>query len=120
MGVKISESYLKYVKSSIRKVFTKPVEELKLMKKTLHHIIQNEGEDTEVRIKAINQLQSVDSQMLSYHSKLPQIMGIVTTTAEKENNSNNINDNSTMIVMKHDAASNDCKCDRCTDLERRF
>ena len=59
--------------------------------------------------------------MLEYYRQLPQVMGIVTTavtTTAAENN--NINDNSTMIVMKHDAASNDYKCENCLDPERRF
>jgi hypothetical protein len=81
-------------------VFTKPVEELKLMKKTLHHIIENEGEDTEVRIKAINQLQSVNVQMLDYYRQLPQVMGIVTTTTTVQQNTNNNdnNNNSTTTI----------------------
>jgi hypothetical protein len=63
--------------------------------------------------------------MLDYYRQLPQVMGIVTTTAAgtttAAENNNNINDNnSTMIVMPHDPTSNNCKCDRCTDLERRF
>jgi hypothetical protein len=140
-GLDISFSYLLHIRASLRKdsmnqlqtyqkdrtaflteIFVLPVEELKLMKKTLHHIIENEGEDTEIRIKAINQLQSVNVQMLDYYRQLPQVISSIVTTAAAaaENNNNNINNSSTMIVMQHDPTSNNCKCNRCTDLEARF
>jgi hypothetical protein len=96
MQITISQDYLKHVKSSIRKeafqqlqvyradqmsylteIFLEPASELKLMKKTLHQIIENEEEDTEARIKAIAQLQNVNSQMIGYYQYLPQVMKAV-------------------------------------------
>jgi hypothetical protein len=60
--------------------------------------------------------------MLDYYRQLPQVMGIVITSAgtTTENKNNNINNSSTMIIIPHDPTSNNCKCNRCTDLEARF
>jgi hypothetical protein len=123
MQVKISGEYIRHLKYSIRKesfaqlkayradqmsylteVFLEPVSELKLMKKTLHRIIEDDEEDAEARIKAIAQLQNVNSQMLTYYQYLPQVMktlddgasggaGVVVGMGVVNNNNTNNNNN---------------------------
>jgi hypothetical protein len=139
-GLDISFSYLLHVRASLKKdsmnqlqayqkdrisfldeIFVQPVNELKLMKKTLHYIIQNEEEDTEARIKAINQLQSVNTQMIEYYRQLPQAMGIVATAiaaAAAENTNNNYSTTTTTTIkQKH---PDGCNCTECYDPEAKF
>jgi hypothetical protein len=105
-GLEISFSYLLNVRASLRKeamsqlrtyqrdrvsfleeIFTTPVNELKLLKRTLHRIIENEDEDTDQRIKAINQLQAVNDQMVGYYQRLPDIINAVVRVGNNNNNS---------------------------------
>jgi hypothetical protein len=102
----ISFSYLLHVRALLRKeamsqllayqrdrvsfleeIFTTPVNELKLLKRTLHRIIENEDEDTDQRIKAINQLQAVNDQMLGYYQRLPDVINAVARVGNNNNNS---------------------------------
>jgi uncharacterized protein (UPF0305 family) len=105
-GLDISFSHLLHVRASLRKeamsqlqayqrdrvsfleeIFTTPVNELKLLKRTLHRIIENEDEDTDQRIKAINQLQAVNDQMLGYYQRLPDIINAVVRVGNNNNSS---------------------------------
>jgi hypothetical protein len=74
-------------------VFFDRTKELKSMQKSLHEIIDNE-EDNEIRIKAINQLQSITTQLSNYYVQLPQIAGVSsnnTTSADTAVSNNSIN-----------------------------
>jgi hypothetical protein len=76
-------------------VFFDRTEELKSMQKTLHEIIET-NEDAKIKIKAIDQLQSMTSELSNYYGQLPQIanlgvdtFGTATTSIIENNESSN-------------------------------
>ena len=78
--------------SFLEEIFTTPVNELKLLKRTLHRIIENEDEDTDQRIKAINQLQAVNDQMQGYYQRLPDIINAVVSVGNNTTTTNTTSD----------------------------
>jgi hypothetical protein len=131
-GLDISFSHLLHVRASLRKeamsqlqayqrdrvsfleeIFTTPVNELKLLKRTLHQIIQDTNEDTDQRIKAINQLQSVNSQMIYYYNQLPNIMNTVNVNVNNNNNRNNNNNSNAIEYLEWCKNNNPNHPDHC-------
>jgi hypothetical protein len=87
-GIDISLPYLWSLKADIKKdseaelnlyqkdrfallnaIFFDRVEELKYMQKTLHKVIENNQDDGDIQIKAVNQLQSITTQLFNYYLK---------------------------------------------------
>ena len=102
------------------------------MQKTLHEVIENEG-DSEIKIKAVNQLQSITSQLARYYGQLPQIASFGATaglfpspSVVEENNNNGKEDKDSLFCVHCDKThfeSNECRqyifgdkdewCERC-------
>lgn len=144
MGVDISIDYLWHVKSDIKKdsigqlqayqkdkvsflteIFLSPTDELKLLKGKLHHIIETE-KNNEIIIKAIDQLQSVNSQLTDYYALLPQVAGVRIDTAlssiiddhnniggYSSSNSNNSATQNTATTMENNNTKKTYFCPAC-------
>jgi hypothetical protein len=151
-GLDITIDYLRHLKSDLKKdsekelnlyqkdrfaylnsIFFDRVEELKFMQKTLHEVIENEG-DSETKIKAVNQLQSITSQLARYYGQLPQIASFGATAGlfpslsvvGQENNNNGKEDKDSWFCIHCDKThfeNNECRqyifgdkdewCERC-------
>jgi hypothetical protein len=85
-------------------VFFDRTKELKSMQKSLHEIIDNE-EDNEIRIKAINQLQSITTQLSNYYEQLPQISNASLLVGGGAVSSNRIED--TAVSSSNGSINND-------------
>jgi hypothetical protein len=139
LKTQISISYLKSLKLELKKdskkeldylakdrfaythsIFFERLEELKSYQRTLHNIVLNNPDKPEAQVKAISELKDITLEIVNLYQILPVIVSTtgvpITTNAVVADNNNY----STRTIIEHDAASNNCKCDRCYDPEAKF
>lgn len=137
MQVEISTDYIRHAKMDIKKdsekqmnayrkekfafldeIFFTRVEELKLLQKTLHEIIETE-EDNEIRIKAANELTGITTLLSNYYEQLPGMsqLGVEAfSSSSLENNNSSLtagyhNNNNSAATISNNNYSR--WCERC-------
>jgi hypothetical protein len=145
LGFKMSFGHIAHVKADLKKyskkkfellrkdldlfvdeLVLKRIEELENNQRILHRIIEQNDDNPSEQIKAVLALNETGKLLTDYFMSLPNItkMSAAGVNTIFHNNTNTNNNNSTTTttrtIIPHDPTSNNCKCDRCTDPERRF